>query len=300
MENKKTDNIINEYHLNRHQPDKPQFAIHDLNDYVTKHQGHTTKPHIHSFYQIIWFKQGSGQHFVDFKEYDVADNSVFFIAKNQVHYFDNNTDYKGILLHFNEAFLVQKESETDFFLKCNLFNNPYQQPFCIVAKETKTLLTEYILQIEREFENADEFGKEELLRAYLKSFLIQIQRIKQTCEKTKNNVPFVLDEKRIQLIKFINLIDENYLKGFSVSEYARLLMISSRTLSDLTNQLLNKTPSLMIQERIILEAKRLLLHSELNVNQIGYRLGFDDPSYFVKYFKKHTNVSPSEFRKSIS
>lgn len=56
----------------------------------------------------------------------------------------------------------------------------------------------------------------------------------------------------------------------------------------------------MIQERIILEAKRLLLHSELNVNQIGYRLGFDDPSYFVKYFKKYTHQSPSEFRKSIS
>jgi len=300
MKNKKTENIINEYHLNRHKPDKPQFAIHDLNDYVTKHQGNTTKPHIHSFYQIIWFKQGKGKHFVDFKEYNVADNTVFFIAKNQVHYFDNNTDYKGILLHFNEAFLVQKESETDFFLKCNLFNNPYQQPLCSVGKETETILNEYILQIEREFENANEFGKEELLRAYLKSFLIQIQRIKQTYEKTQNNTPSVFDEKRIQLIKFINLIDENYTKGLSIVEYACLLLVSARTLSDLTNQLLNKTPSQMIQERIILEAQRLLLHSDLNVNQIGYRLGFDDPSYFVKYFKKHTEFSPSEFRKSIS
>jgi AraC-like DNA-binding protein len=66
------------------------------------------------------------------------------------------------------------------------------------------------------------------------------------------------------------------------------------------NQLLNKTPSQMIQERIILEAQRLLVHSELNVNQIGYRLGFDDPSYFLKYFKKHTKMSPSDFRKAIS
>jgi AraC-like DNA-binding protein len=56
----------------------------------------------------------------------------------------------------------------------------------------------------------------------------------------------------------------------------------------------------MIQERIILEIQRLLLHSDLNINQIGYRLGFDDPSYFVKYFKKHTKISPSEFRKVIS
>ncbi len=300
MENKKTENIISEYHLNRHQPDKPQFAIYDLNDYVTEYQGHTTKPHIHSYYQIIWFKQGSGKHFVDFKSYDVKDNAVFLIAKDQVHYFDNNIGYKGILLHFNEAFLVQKESETDFFLKCNLFNNPYQQPFCLIGKETEILLAEYILQIEREIGNPAEFGKEELLRAYLKSFLIQIQRLKQTCEKTQKNIPFELDEKRIQLIKFVNLINENYIKGFTVSEYARLLMISSRTLSGLTNQLLNKTPSLMIQERIILEAKRLLLHSDLNINQIGYRLGFDDPSYFVKYFKKHTQISPSDFRKFIS
>jgi YesN/AraC family two-component response regulator len=56
----------------------------------------------------------------------------------------------------------------------------------------------------------------------------------------------------------------------------------------------------MIQERIILEAQRLLLYSNLNINQVGYRLGFDDASYFVKYFKKYTGVSPSEFKKSIS
>ncbi|WP_200814401.1 AraC family transcriptional regulator [Parabacteroides sp. Marseille-P3160] len=111
---------------------------------------------------------------------------------------------------------------------------------------------------------------------------------------------FQINEKRTQLIRFINLIDENYQKGLTITEYAQLLHISTRTLSDLTNQLLGKSPSLMIQERIILEAQRMLLYSELNVNQIEYRLGFDDPSYFVKYFKKHTKVSPSEFRKSIS
>ncbi len=300
MKSKKAENIINEYHLNRHQPDKPQMAIYDLNSYVKKNQHDTTRPHIHSYYQIIWFKQGNGKHFVDFKEYTVSDNIIFFIAKNQVHYFDHNIEYEGILLHFNEAFLVQKENETDFFLKCNFFSNPYQQPFCVINNESNRVLDEYISQIKREFGNNDEFGKEELLRAYLKSFLIQIQRRNMQFEKTPNKLPFVLDEKRVQLTKFVNLIDENYTKGLSVSEYAGLLLVSSRTLSDLTQQLLNKTPSQMIQERIILEVQRLLLHSDLNVNQIGYRLGFDDPSYFVKYFKKHTGISPSEFRKTIS
>ncbi|TZF84740.1 helix-turn-helix domain-containing protein [Pedobacter sp. BS3] len=292
--------VINEYHLNRHQPDKPQIAIHDLNAYIKQHQHETTRPHIHSFYQVLWFKQGKGTHFVDFKAYNVFDNTIFSVAKNQVHYFDGNTAYEGILIHFNEAFLVQKESETDLFLKCNLFNNPYQQPVCPVGKDTAGILNEYISLIKQELDNNDNFGKEELLRNYLKSFLIQVQRRKNESDKAQSNIPFVLDEKRVQLLKFINLIDENYHKGFTVTEYARLLFVSSRTLSDLTHQLLNKTPSQMIQERIILEAQRLLLYSNLNVNQIGYRLGFDDPSYFVKYFKKQVTISPSGFRKSIS
>ncbi|GAA4234050.1 4-hydroxyphenylacetate catabolism regulatory protein HpaA [Postechiella marina] len=300
MANTNTENKIVEYHLNRHQPDKPQLAIHDLNEYITKHKGHTTKPHIHSYFQVIWFKQGNGKHFIDLKAHDVTDNTILFVAKNQVHYFDDNTNYQGILLHFNETFIVQKDNETDFFLKCNLFNNPYLQPLCPLKKTTAIIFEEYIAQIKREFNNPDQFGKEELLKSYLKAFLIQIQRVKQACEQTEEQTYTIFDDKKLQFIKFINLIDENYTKGLSVSEYAKLLFISSRTLSDLTNLQLNKTPSQIIQERIVLEAQRLLLYSDLNVNQIGYRLGFDDPSYFVKYFKKHTNLSPLSFRKSVS
>lgn len=291
---------ISEYHLNRNQPDKPQFAIYDMEDYLGKHQGNASKPHIHSFYQIIWFKSGAGKHYVDFKEYEVSENSIFFIAKNQVHHFDANTNYKGILIHFNELFLVQKDTEMDFLLKCNLFNNPYQQPSCCVGSNIQYVLDQYIQQIMGELNGQDTFAKEELLRIYLKAFLIQIQRRKNGLEQVNGQQYAAVNEKRMQLMEFVNLIDENYKKGYTVSEYARLMHISTRTLSDLTSQLVNKTPSQMIQERIILESQRLLLHSDLNVGQIGYRLGFDDPSYFVKYFKKHTNISPSEFRNSIA
>lgn len=293
-------NIINEYHLNRHQPDKAQFAIHDLKTYVNKHQGDTTKPHIHSFYQVIWFKEGKGRHFVDFKSFKVDDNSIFFIAKNQVHYFDDNLNYEGILIHFNKAFLV-KDNETDFCLKCSMFSNPYdREPCCRIGNEINIILDQYISLIKLELEKEEDFGREELLRIYLKSFLIQVQRNKGATEKKERIIGSLCDEKRMQLIKFVNLIDDNYNKGLTVTEYSQLLSVSTRTLSDLTHHLLNKTPSQMIQERIILEAQRLLLYSNLNINQIGFRLGFDDASYFMKYFKKHTKTSPSEFRKSIS
>ncbi|WPV02024.1 AraC family transcriptional regulator [Mucilaginibacter sp. cycad4] len=292
---KKTD-VISEYHLNHHQPDKAQFAIYDLYDYVKRNMANTTRPHIHSYYQVIWFKAGHGNHFVDFQSYEVKDDSIFFVSKNQVHYFDNNSDYRGYLIHFNEPFLIQTDSEMEFFLKCNFFGNPYQSPVNYIGSNCHQILETYIKQIQAELNSTDSLGREELLRGYLKAFLIQVQRLKNGSDLTA----FVNDEKRLQLLKFINLVDENYKKGLSVSEYAALMYISSRTLSDVTGQLIKKTPSQIIQERIILEAQRLLLHSELNINQVGYRLGFDDPSYFVKYFKKHTQLSPSDFRKSIS
>lgn len=296
----KEKHIIDEYHLNRNRPDKPQFTIYDLNDYLEEDRVNTIRPHIHSFYQIIWFKSGKGKHFVDFREYTISGNSIFFIAKNQVHYFDQNTHYNGVLIHFNETFLIQNDHETDFFLNCNLFNDPYQRPSCCIGKDIGHILDEYILQIKGEWKKHEEFGNEELLRNYLKCFLIQVQRQKNKSDETQVNKPFILNEKKVQLMKLVNLIEENYMKGFNVAEYANALFVSPRTLSDLTHQLLNKTPSQMIQERIILEAQRLLLHSNLNINQIGYRLGFDDPSYFVKYFRKHTNTAPSEFRKLVS
>ncbi len=293
-------NIINEYHLNRHKPDRPRFALHDLNEYLKTNQCQAIKPHIHSFYQVIWFKKGMGKHSVDFKTYDVLDNAIFFVAPNQVHYFDECTDYQGVLLHFNQLFLVQDQSSLDFFLNCNLFNNPYQQPSCCIGKGIDDILDKYVSQIKAELENEETFGKEMILGNYLKSFLIQIQRRKNQFEHAVDPLSPIFDEKRMQLMKFINLIDENYKKGYNVAEYARLLHISSRSLLDLTQQQLNKTPSQMIQERIILEAQRSLLYSNFNINQVGYRLGFDDASYFVKYFKKYTGVSPSEFKKSVS
>ncbi|MDQ8141461.1 helix-turn-helix transcriptional regulator [Chryseobacterium sp. CFS15] len=291
---------INEYHLSGLEEGKPQFTVYDLNEYQKVNNQHNTKPHIHSFYQIIWFKKGVGKHFVDFKSYDVHDNAIFFIAKNQVHYFDENPDYEGVLLHFNESFLVQNDDEVEFFLKCNMFNSPFQQPSCCIGNAITPDLEMYLSIIKKELQNINSFGKNELLRSVLKMFLIQVQRCKNDFGKEQMDLDATQNEKRLQLLKFVTILDENFKKGFTVAEYAGMMSISTRTLLDITNQFLGKTPSQMIQEKIILEAKRLLLHSSLNVAQVGYRLGFEDPSYFVKYFKRHSHQSPLEFRKSIS
>jgi mannose-6-phosphate isomerase-like protein (cupin superfamily) len=111
---------IEEYHLHKDHPEKRQFEIFSLKEYIADNFPKSSKPHIHSFYQIIWFVNGKGNHFVDLNKYEVNPNTIFFINKNQVHYFDKSKNYEGVLLHFNESFLVQHENDIDIFLNYDI------------------------------------------------------------------------------------------------------------------------------------------------------------------------------------
>jgi mannose-6-phosphate isomerase-like protein (cupin superfamily) len=122
---------IEEYHLHKDQPEKLQFDIFSLNEYLKESIGLVNKPHIHSFYQIIWFTKGDGKHLVDFNEFEVSENKIFFISKNQIHCFDSNLDYEGVLIHFNESFLLDNENDIDIFLKYNIFNDFECEPVTI-------------------------------------------------------------------------------------------------------------------------------------------------------------------------
>ncbi|MBC5839768.1 AraC family transcriptional regulator [Flavobacterium muglaense] len=288
---------IEQYHLHKDQPEKLQFEIYSLSDYLTKNKGHTEKPHIHSFYQIIWFTKGNGMHFVDFNEFKASTNKIFFISKNQIHYFDNFSSYEGVIIHFNESFLMDNESDIDIFLKYNIFNDFESEPvFTIpsVAIENFSLL---VSNLKNEIENPNNFAHKDFLKHFLKLFLISIQRLGKR-NNCKN--PSINNQQNITLLKFKKSLELNFNSIHSVKEYANILNISSKTLTNHTRETALKTPLELINDRIILEAKRLLSHSNFNINEIGFQLGFEDPSYFVKFFKKQTKKSPSDFRKAIS
>lgn len=284
---------INEYHLHQKEPTKRQFEYFDLGEYLSKNIEHSSKPHSHSFYQLIWFQCDAGKHFVDFNSFEIKENRLFFIAKNQVHYFEQRRDYQGILFHFNESFLLQNEKDIDFFINYHLFNNldtPYFQiPLALVNE-----LGVYVNQIKNEIHNVHSFGHESILTHTLKSLLITIEREKK--KKQEEDTPGTYS---LPLLQFRRLLEIGYYKNWAVSTYADELNISTKTLNNLIKSQTGKTTSTMIHDRIILEAKRKLCHSDSFVNEIGYDLGFQDPSYFVKFFKKHVNLTPSEFRNAI-
>jgi len=288
---------IEQYHLHKDQPERLQFEIYSLHDYLTKNKGHIEKPHIHSFYQIIWFTKGNGKHFVDFNEFVASTNKIFFISKNQIHYFDNYSSYEGVIIHFNESFLMDNENDIDIFLKYNIFNDFESDPvFTIptVAIENFTLL---VSNLKKEISTPDKFAHKDFLKHLLKLFLISIQRLGK-----RNNYknPSFNNQKNITLLKFRQALELNFKNIHTVKEYAYLLNISTKTLTNHITEIALKTPLEIINDRIILEAKRLLSHSSLNINEIGFQLGYEDPSYFVKFFKRQTKKSPSDFRKVIS
>ncbi len=208
--------------------------------------------------------------------------------------FDEQVEHQGIIIHFNKSFLLQ--SDTDIFLKYNVFNNQGKPCHCL-TEEIVALTNSYILLIKEERANQNGFGHQQVIRYLLKSLLIVLERVHRGDLEHNMNLT---NRYELQYLQFRELLERQYKDGLTVSEYANKLHISTKTLTTITKSVTSKSPSELISKRVILEAQRLLSFTSLKVNKIGYRLGFEDASYFVKYFKRHLKRSPSEYRNLIS
>jgi len=281
---------IEQYHLHKLYPQKLQFEIYDLNKYRNKNRDKAAQPHSHSYYQIIWFFCNEGTHTVDFKTYDIKENTILFISKDQIHAFDNNLNVTGWLIHFNESFFAH--NDMDIFLKYNVFKSP-KKPCYIIPKGNLETASTYLKLMKNELSNRNRFGYEDIIRFTLKSFLIGLERIHRTNNKQQLKLNNAYE---LQFYKFKELIEAHYKDGLSVKDYASLLNISSKTLTTISKNIVNKSPSIIIAERTVLQAKRLLKFTTLQIGEVAFKIGFEDPSYFVKFFKRHVGISPSGYR----
>ncbi|MFV5703300.1 AraC family transcriptional regulator [Flavobacterium sp. XS2P12] len=243
--------------------------------------------HRHDFYYILILKKGSGYHEIDFKPYEVHNHTIFLMRPGQVHQLTLKTGSSGYLLQFKTDFfnsqnkfaqeLLRKVSHINF---CKLHSDGFNKLENILSY----ILTEY---------NEKQEGYQEAIKSNLSIFFIELVRHRQNKEiASKENNPYLQE----QLEKFLELLDANITKNKQVSQYADMLNISTYQLNAITKTSLNKTPSELINEHIVLESKRQLLATSNQVNQIADQLGYDDISYFIRFFKKHTKYSPEAFR----
>ncbi|MVT07900.1 helix-turn-helix domain-containing protein [Chitinophaga tropicalis] len=231
--------------------------------------------HRHDFFYVLVIEKGSGKHEIDFTPYTISDNTIFFMRPGQVHQLTLNAGCTGYMMLYNTNFFTGKA------VNINLY-----QPGAERFRKLSSVLT-YIF---RECAEKQE-GYEEVIKANLSIFLIELGRQHSEIQP-KHVTPYIQE----QLDKFLALLDTHIAGYKQVSDYAGMLNLSLYQLNSITRTALGKTSSELLNERIILEAKRYLLATSEQVKEIAYHLGYEDVSYFTRFFKKHTGYTPVAFR----
>lgn len=246
-------------------------------------------PHRHNYYEIFFFTKGGGTHTIDFVKYPIADNCVHIVFPQQIHVLQRHPSSYGSVVHFardlfNALSANQKQIEA-------LLNNNSFLHIANTAAEQNGLNT-VLEQLKNEY--AAEQPNAEILKSYLYILLLKCS----TLFDAKN--PDWKETGLTIISAFRQLVEEEYLQQKQPFYYAEKLKISERKLNELCKTAIGKTVSEYLNDRLVLEAKRLLYNSPLNVKEIAFYLGFNDPSYFNRFFKRNTGFTALAFREESS
>lgn len=253
-----------------------------------------TAPQRAEFYQILWFQKGNPIHQVDFNPIAIEPNTVVFMNKNSVQQFDNKVPFDGKVLLFTANFFCKEESDTTFLKSSILFNDLFAIPKVDIPLITN-LFEELFNAIQLESTRPKDQYQADVLRNYLRNILLISERERRTQDFTEVKKGADLD----YVMQFKELLEHQFHHEKWVVNYASQMNITKKRLNLATSKILGLSPKKIIDLRIMLESKRLLAHTSESVKEISFSLGFDEPTNFVKYFRKHHLSSPLEFRNSF-
>ncbi len=269
----------------------PQFAFGTFGyfDFAQLPTGQFSQPELAGFIKVVLVRAG-GRVVIDFNEYQPGQDALFFINVGQYYWFDPACT--GTVLYYHRDFYCIQLHDKEVACDGILFHNAYDVPVVFMDDEARTTMLAIVQEIRTEMAQQDS-GMEEMLRILLKQLIIRATRLwKQqhhvVSEETRQEVEFSRT--------FSQLVEGHYTRQHAVADYAAMLHITPKALNKRITRYSNQTPNDVIKNRIILEAKRLLIHTPLTVKEIGYRLGYDDPSYFIRLFTKQVAAPPQSFR----
>ncbi|MBL3655087.1 MULTISPECIES: helix-turn-helix domain-containing protein [Fulvivirga] len=240
------------------------------------------------FFEIVWLHDEEALHVPQHDFQTLRGDWIYLIPPYRVHQL-NKAGKKGVLISFKRELLEGdlKEFLLDVFRMFNI-----QGEFsCLQVNEesSKGLITVFDLLNEEYKRSAMNMT---MIKALLKVFLLQLIQLKEQ-HFTKHDI----HEKRVY--EFMLLLEMNYLEQRNIDFYADKLGISAKRLNQVLKDKLNKTGTNLIHERVVLEAKRQIIHSENTIKEIAFNLGFNDRSYFSRFFKQHTAKTPQEFQEEV-
>jgi AraC family transcriptional activator of pobA len=269
------------------------FEIHTMEWIDTNRWQQNAAPHRHNYFVIVWVKKGSGTHLIDLDKFEIKDDTIYCIAPGQIHLLKSNGAADGYVISFTAEFMALEEESFDLLFGAGLFNSLIHSPVISVDTDMKEEMEDMAGKMMKEYANFF-LLRSEILRGYLKIFLIYLTRQFQRPEKEEAY------SKNMDLVrKFQALIDKNFMIKRMVTDYAGELAVTPNYLNEVVKKLTGFPASHHIQQRIILEAKRQAAYSNLTMKEVAYQLGFDDIAHFSKFFKNASGQSFTDFRKAL-
>lgn len=248
-------------------------------------------PHRHDFFEVLYLKQGSGYHIIDSNKYEIKPPCVFFMSPGQAHRLELSHDIDGFIYIFTSEFYQLGKSNENSLLELPFFFTLQQTnpPLIINSPSDKTFIESLFVKATLEALKTD--YSTSLMHAYLNLILAYLAQL-YTVEST--TMP--KGKGHLLVKKLYQLIEENYQNNYNVNQYAEMLHVSPTYLTQTTKSLTGKTSNEILHDKLILEIKRLLTQTTLDVQEISAMLNFADQSYFTKFFKKATGETPLKFR----
>jgi len=248
-----------------------------------------------NYYSLIWIKQGAGSARADFSDYRFSAGALFAFTPYQPFIFFPEYPMTGVTINFHPDFFCIHQHHKEVACNGVLFNNIYQLPFIMVDESMAAVMDGLISRIKEEMQ-ANDLAQHDSLVAYLKIFLITASRAKSQ----QNNIAVAGHTHQPRVLQDLKeLIELHFQAKHTAADYAELLHVTPKSLGKMVKKQFNKTITSLINERIVIEAKRQLYLTDRSVKEIAHSLGFEDEYYFSRFFKKQVDVSPQIYRKSV-
>lgn len=285
-------NNIPVYSLDSFSPDSDKSRLFQVEVFDANRHFQVSYPHRHDFYEVLLITKGSGIHIIDSNSYAIEPPCIFFMSPGQTHKLELSNDIDGFIFLFTAEFYLLNQQNKNRLLEFPFFFSVNQDnPPLLLEKDTETdFIKELFINGCNEIAHLTP-SSEEIIRSILDLILLYSNKkypIQENSHKSKGHI----------IVKnLLQLIEGNYQRNLRVNDYANLLSITPNHLTQVVKQITGQTPSELITNKIVVEIKRLLIHTNLNISEVAELMNFADTSYFSKYFKNATGITPLQFRK---
>ncbi|WP_298508093.1 AraC family transcriptional regulator [uncultured Kordia sp.] len=266
------------------------ISIETLRDRCEESAYDLSKPHRIEFHALILITKGESTHTIDFKEQKIFPGIVLPLTKDQVHAFSKERATDGFVISFEESFITQNISEKNLFHFLQMYNTPS----VYIGEENLQVIQPFLTLLKSLHKEENLNMKSEMIHSAFMTLLFKIKQLSVYQHKT-------FESKRFKdFLSFKLLITQHYEESHNAKTYAEKLNVSYKYLNDICKEISGKTAKAFLDSWLLLEIKRTISEQKYTSQEIAFKMGFNEPSNFIRFFKKYTQTTPKQFLKQLT